>query len=119
MVYTFPGTWTVIFDRIRTELPNLTDFRVDLVWWALCARLSGRRYMTFDVGLLPSQWVDAANDGEIEFGDNVAMPWVDGKNDEERDDPDPSLNRARETEDGAALEALPETIRKSCQELQT
>lgn len=128
-VYTFPGTWAAVLDRIRTELPNLTDFRFDkhmfglmFLWWnEMGARLPEGRYITFDAGMLPTPWIEPNSLGELEFGDGIAAPWVPGENDESRDDPEAIVNPARETEveDRAALEALLETVRKRCRDLQT
>lgn len=128
-VYTFPGTWATVLDRIRTELLNLTDFRFDqhmfglmFLWWhEMGARLPEGRYISFEAGILPSPWTEPNDDGGVEFGDGIAEPWVPGENDESRDDPEAIVKPAKRTEveDRAALEALLETVRKRCWDLQT
>ncbi|KAK5952770.1 hypothetical protein OHC33_006363 [Knufia fluminis] len=106
-VYHYPGTWKTVFDRIRSELPQLSEFRFN---FGRCheqesaffngldrfpTELAPVRYVVFDMGVLPSQWVDADDrTGEMAFSDSV-------------DDAD-GFNRHKETEkeDSEALEAL-------------
>ena len=121
-VYRFSGTWKTIFDNVRTRLPNLMDFRFHIHEWKsigflkpqeLHAKLSPLRYITFDIGLCPTRWIEAQEpDGEMEFGNNDPSIF----------DPDAgenkykivcSLNRSKETEeeDFEALQALLEATR--------
>lgn len=119
-VYTYPGTWASVFQRIGTRLPNLTDFRLEndkpRFWFKAHgmdgARLSNRRYIVCDVGNSRSPWVETDQDGEMEFGNNDPEPVMLDYNGRSWD-VKMSLNRAAETEqaDGMALEALLKTIR--------
>lgn len=81
-IFTFDGTWEFILDRIRRELPLLTDFRFDNPddWISpeddtfshpetIGCGLSNKRYIAFDTGMLPSPWLDADGwNGMMEFG---------------------------------------------------
>lgn len=107
-VYHYPGTWEDVFRGIGNELPNLTDFRFHIYCPRsrdedvpfdrpdrLTTSLSPLRYVVFDQGLLPTQWIDVDNEeGNMDFGD------YGGRN--------TSLNRHLETMqgDGAALDEL-------------
>lgn len=113
-VYGFSGTWETIFDRIRTDLPNLLDFRFhNDSWstvfpvrpWELTASLSKKRYSTFE-----ENWGDTKSDsGVMSFldsdgrGNYGTMPYS---------------KRAEETADGdgQALEALLAEIRERQQQ---
>lgn len=115
--YHFPGTWEMAFDRMRTSLPHLVDFRFHIHRFALpgfedpdvlSASLSHLRYITFDIGLLPSQWIQAKeHDGEMEFGNN-SPKVVDSGMGLNPYHTVAHLNRSKDTEvgDGRALEAL-------------
>ena len=119
-VYTFPGTWASLIHQINTRLLNLMEFRLEnekpRFWFRVHgmrgARLSNHRYIACDTKHFPSPWLEADQDGELEFGNNDpeavildcgGRPW----------DVKMSLNRAAETEqaDGEALEALLRAIR--------
>lgn len=108
-VYHFPGTWKAIFDKVRTQLPDLTDFRFHFGRFApasffepasMGAELSPLRYITFDIGLLPTRWIEAdEHDGEMEFGNNDPSPF-DIESDKNSYATEGTLNRSKETWDG-------------------
>ncbi|RAQ42085.1 hypothetical protein AFGD_000803 [Aspergillus flavus] len=112
VIYGFSGTWEVIFDSIRTGLPQLTDFCYhyddDPVFpvppGALSVSLSNKRYTTFD-----DFWHDAdEGSGGQDFGDSE---W--GYPDKRY------VNRSEETKmgDRRALNALLQEIRQRQQAL--
>lgn len=128
LVYHFPGTWETVFDQIGAKLPRLTQFKFDsgrgsrfLHPEVIGARLYSDRYIAFDFGLLPSPWLGAEADGEMEFGNNDPTPVDDSdseygnseySNPEDSDMSEVSLNRAKETElgDTRAFEELLATV---------
>lgn len=74
--FTYSGTWSQNLDRIASDLPNLKDFRFDTAdaFGGLygtehrndCGvRISPKRYVSFDQGLLPTHWVEADDSGQI------------------------------------------------------
>ncbi|KAK3984194.1 hypothetical protein QBC44DRAFT_277776 [Cladorrhinum sp. PSN332] len=125
-VYRFLGDWETLFDRIRTTLTRLVDFRVayttpkcdyvDLPNPAHDAHLSPLRYDIISMVRCETAWNDHQNrrepNGDIVLGDN-------DKSSEPRTEfswypPRPKPNRARETElgDGRAYEQLLAVVRE-------
>jgi hypothetical protein len=110
-IYTFSGTWETIFDDIRSRLTNLSDFRFSYEPYRTSpTSLYNLRYITFDIGLLPSPWIEASEfSGEMQFGDI----WQLSRSDK----PSRSLctqNKAKENEDGdlRALDQLLQVVGK-------
>ncbi|KAM0418974.1 hypothetical protein ACHAPT_012132 [Fusarium lateritium] len=78
-VFTFADTWETVFDSIRTNLPNLVDFRLydqpsrvgatDHAPQVFNKGLSPQRYIVFNEGMCPSPWIDAESDGELDFSE--------------------------------------------------
>ncbi|KAK2042433.1 hypothetical protein LZ31DRAFT_500783 [Colletotrichum somersetense] len=110
-IFSYDGTWEAVFDKIRERLPNLRDLRVDETKYnlnllqpsQLGTSLLPSRYIAFDIGILPSPWIDTdGEDGKMEFGDNNPntddMKEDNGKAGD--DDEDFILNRAAETRNG-------------------
>ncbi|CAG9951940.1 unnamed protein product [Clonostachys rosea f. rosea IK726] len=98
-IYYFPGTWESVFDKIRTNLPHLVDFQFRWASWTpvmfddqrhMGTDLSSSRYLVFDIGLLPSRWIEAENEGVLSFGD--ALDDDDSETGEPKE-----LNRHKET----------------------
>ncbi|CAG9986489.1 unnamed protein product [Clonostachys byssicola] len=97
-IYYFPGTWESVFDKIRTNLPQLVDFQFSWESWApvmfddqrhMGTDLSNSRYLVFDIGLLPTRWIEAEYEGVLSFGDDL-------DDDSETGEPK-ELNRHKET----------------------
>lgn len=90
VAFTFDGAWETFFDRIRTELTGLTDFRFDHVErdWdhglqaPVGCKLGCTRYIVLDTGLAPSPWIEAdERTGEMSFGNNQEAVWQRGEGD--------------------------------------
>ncbi|VUC32959.1 unnamed protein product [Clonostachys rosea] len=102
-IYYFSGTWESVFDSIRTNLPQLVDFQFHWPSWSpvmfdvqrhMGTELSASRYIVFDIGLLPSRWIEAEYDGVLSFGDD--SPIVREGEGSETEEPK-ELNRHKET----------------------
>ncbi|WYZ45031.1 hypothetical protein EsH8_VIII_000347 [Colletotrichum jinshuiense] len=121
-IYTFAGTWESVFDRVRTSLPKLKVFCFNYDQEGLHSlrpqkaenELYPNRYITFNIGLLPSPWIEANElDGSMDFGDNnpnVIDPNGKVNNEASKH----KLNRSQETIEGdaRAFEALLEDLRE-------
>ncbi|KAF4977329.1 hypothetical protein FZEAL_6152 [Fusarium zealandicum] len=121
-VHTFSGTWEATLDRIRSELPQLVEFRFcntgrihrfkDLE--TMETRLHNLRYIVLDTEMLPSPWLEAnRRDGAMSFGNNhpsVSQP----DEDEQSGKVNVGLNMAKKHEmgDKRAFEELLQTIEK-------
>ncbi|VUC35238.1 unnamed protein product [Clonostachys rosea] len=120
-VFSFNGTWKIIFNRIEDELPHLVTFRAQYGTAGKAASselnlLSPSRYIVFEYGTTPSTWVEAdMQTGEMIFGDNnpSALPrrWMDGLTHPLKRR---KLNvaKGRQDEDGIALDSLVKTLRQ-------
>ncbi|OHF02271.1 hypothetical protein CORC01_02551 [Colletotrichum orchidophilum] len=104
-LYSFDGTWETIFDSICDNLLYLQDFRFEETGNGLNFLRPSRigtvlypnRYTTFDIGLLPSPWIESDRvTGEMEFGDNDPSVAEEGNDDRVRS----NLNRSEETKQG-------------------
>ncbi|KAF2999481.1 hypothetical protein E8E13_008521 [Curvularia kusanoi] len=93
-LWDYDGTWSQNFDRIADALPNLVDFRFDMKQngfsYAITerddtgTRIFPQRYVIFDNGTLPTHWLEADEDGEIEAEYIVADGVEGGLNVHER-----------------------------------
>ncbi|KAM5343786.1 hypothetical protein ACJ41O_012323 [Fusarium nematophilum] len=71
-VFSFLGTWEAVFDSIRIGLLNLVDFRLSdspRYGHEIVNEISPLRYIVFNIGLLPSPWIEGEDDGEFEFAE--------------------------------------------------
>lgn len=104
--FLYNGKWADFFDKIRIQLPNLTDFRFATLQWGasnmlhqnlMQTKLVVDRYTVFDSGTIPP-WLNTRGDGEIESAFNA-------------DGAGAGINFAKENEaeDKEALDRLLET----------
>lgn len=81
VVFRYYGTWEAVFDKVRQQLPLLTNLHIDYVVYRNMFReelidtsgvtLSKHRYTTFNALLLPSPWFPTRQDGITSFGNGV------------------------------------------------
>ncbi|KAH6675406.1 hypothetical protein F5X68DRAFT_246632 [Plectosphaerella plurivora] len=127
-VFSYPGRWSYLFDRIRLELDKLRDFRIS--WadpgvfdgtktpWTTLPRPTIQtdfvdRYVVFEFMTLPVPWTYQKNGGFLNFGDNDADPnhgrieeWPNSRH---AKIPNPAM--VHWVEDDRALEELRETTK--------
>ena len=118
----FSGTWETVYDRIRNDLPKLREFCfVHHEYYntfdrreSMGASLTSRRYIAFESGLCPSPWIEARDDGEMEFGNNDPAILPRDATESARYGGTKFLNRAEETElgDTRAFQDLLRAVRK-------
>ncbi|PSN60082.1 hypothetical protein BS50DRAFT_640494 [Corynespora cassiicola Philippines] len=72
--FQYKGEWNQHLDRIAEGLPNLVDFGFDTGYSSKCGmakrdscgvRISPRRYICFDNGILPTHWPEADGQGNL------------------------------------------------------
>ncbi|RSL67591.1 hypothetical protein CEP53_002947 [Fusarium sp. AF-6] len=117
-VFTFSDTWEIVFDSIRTSLPNLVDFRlydhsIDNDLESFNKGVSRQRYMAFIEWMLPSPWIEAQRNGELDFGEGWPEDQVDDEKEKQMAAEDATLNPARNNEEGdkRALNELLEAVK--------
>lgn len=129
-MYTFPGTWQTIFDRMRTNLPNLADFQsfVEVGWhtaaapnhvvyfldttqWTQRYTVFCSRYHPANYNLTPWSLAEEL-EGHMTFGNNNPQP-VPVDDDYFTWPSEAELNRSEETGEGdvRALEELLRVVR--------
>lgn len=101
--YVYPGTWSFFLDKIKNELPNLTDFKLLFDENQRFASLEDgyafwTRYNHFDYGLLPSRWI-AHHRNPTHISDELLPNWQGLAREERR-------HIETESTDSAALDAL-------------
>lgn len=120
-IFTFNLTWASLFDKIRTGLPRLSDFRFDATPYRtrfsntnrLGARLRVGRYIVFNEDMTPSPWIEPDFDtGEMDFGNGILEAPRLNNNPPKRTALK-EINRGRDTAAGdrRAFEALVEATR--------
>ncbi|RSL54014.1 hypothetical protein CEP54_010106 [Fusarium duplospermum] len=118
-VFTVSDTWKIIFDSIRTKLPNLVDFRlydhtIGHDSDAFNKGVSLQRYIAFVEWMLPSPWIEAQYDGELDFGEGWPEDELGHEKEAQMAAEDATLNPARNNEEGdkKALDKLLETVKQ-------
>lgn len=85
-IYHYPGVWSKVLASIPSHLSQLENFRFQWdergIWNPtsffdrpdlLGVKLSTQRYTAFDIGILPSQWVDAESSGELAIAESEGI----------------------------------------------
>ncbi|KAI8712094.1 hypothetical protein NCS52_01474800 [Fusarium sp. LHS14.1] len=126
-VFTFSGNWETVFDSIRTNLPNLVDFRLyDRTWGVIDNNsdtfnkgVSRQRYIAFSEWILPSPWIEAERNGKLlEFSERCPEDESDDESDDEEEeqivDEDSTLNPAlyNKAADKRALDELLKAVKQ-------
>ncbi|KAK4182913.1 hypothetical protein QBC35DRAFT_509084 [Podospora australis] len=124
--FRFDGTWEQVFDKIRTSLPKLADFRMENSSHRygphfnsteeMRCSLTSLRYIVLDTGLLPSPWIKADNyTGALSFGnDDPEILPVEERAEPWHRRPGCELNRAQDTLKGdkRAFDELVSTVER-------